>query len=57
MCCRRVSGRDQGCAENCRDSTRAMVGTDDPDDGSQQESSAVADSSAVARYDVADLEQ
>ena len=54
--------QDQGCAENCRDSTSAKIGTDDRDDDSQQgpehaDARPRADSSAVARYDVADLEQ
>ena len=60
--CGRVSGVGQGCAENCSDSTSAKIGTDDPDDDSQQgpehaDARCRADSSAVARYDVADLEQ
>ena len=50
----------QGCAENCRDSTSAKIGTDHPDNDSQQgPEQADADldrCSAVARYDVADLE-
>ena len=54
-------------AENCRGSTSAKLSTDDPNDDSQQgpelvdarpraDSSAVDRCSAVARYDVADLE-
>ena len=31
-----VSGRDQGCAENCSDSTSAEISTDDPGDELQQ---------------------
>ena len=56
-----VSGRDQGCAENCRHPTRAMRSTDDPDEDSQQgpehtDARPRADSSAVARCNDADLE-
>ena len=55
-----VSGRDQDRAENCIDSTRAMISTDDPGDDSQQSPDFYArpraDSSAVARFNVADLE-
>ena len=55
-----VSGRDQDRAENCSDSTRAMSSTDDPGDDSQQSPDCHtrprADSSAVARFNVADLE-
>ena len=52
-----VSGRDQDRAENCSDSTRAMRSTDGPDDDSQQGARPRADSSAVARFNVADLER
>ena len=56
-----VSGRDQGCAENCRHPTRAMRGTDDPEEDSQQgpehtDARPRPDSSAVARCNDADLE-
>ena len=49
-----VSGRDQGCAENCSDSTSAKVSTAGPDDDSQQgpehiEARSRADSRTVAR--------
>ena len=58
----RVLGGDQGCAENCRDSTSAKISTDDPDDDSQQgpehaDARPRVESSAVVRYDDADLEQ
>ena len=52
-----VSGRDQDRAENCSDSTRAMRSTDGPNDDSQQDARPRADSSAVARFNVADLER
>ena len=56
-----VSGRDQDRAETCSDSTRAMRSTDGPDEDSQQgpeqtDARPRADSSAVARFNVADLE-
>ena len=62
MWCRRVSGRDQGCAESCSDSTSTKVSTDGPDDDSQQgperiEARLRADRISVAGCKDADLEQ
>ena len=62
MRCRRLSGRDQCCAEHCSDSTSAEVSTSGPDDDSLQgpehaDARLRADRSSVAGCNDADLER